>query len=896
MAKLMPSGTGAHGPRRPPRTAGAGVPILPSKITIPVLPAWCVQRKRVITAISAGAKGPLTVLAGPPGSGKTMALASWAASLAGCARIAWVSLDAFDNRPQAFWSYVAEALSRAQLIAAADLPAAARKRPDRFLPELAMALAGRRSPAGLILDDFHLLTDRKALDGLSYLLRSTTSDVRLLLASRAEPSLPMQRYRLAGELTEIRADDLAFRVTEAEALLGHHGIILPSESLVTLTRRSAGWPAGLRLMALDMAAHPDPGDCIAQMAAPGGAIAHYFGEEVLSAQPAHVRDLLAKTSILSQVSTGLASALAGNANAVRTLPALARANEFVQPVGDGWYQYHPLFADVLRQHLRQESPGKVAQLHRSAAHWLWHNGSLHDGVAHAAAAGDWPLAARMAVDELAVGTLIDPEAGQPLAAALRKLPVSAQPQQPPYLIIISAMALHQGQDEACLTWLAKADRLLGRLPAAAEVPSRMAAALIRMAAASRRGDFDMATAASANAASALGKLPADLLARHPGTCDQETCWRGAVQMWGGHFDDAAATFAGCRANGNCRCTGRRVLVEVLRGRLYTAGKLAFAPSLPSVNGRAGGASPLDAAREIALAYVCLERHRLGAAAHRVSMANRALGLRPDKLLATLAQLAAACLDVAAGRAASAAETIVQARHGWSPPAWLEELLALVEAHARAAAGDIETALRAATRAGPASTLPGALALAHVRLTAGEPGAAGRILAAASTAIADDTADWVKVEALLLQAELWCGIGHRDSGLLALKQALRQAEKERLVLPFVSRRAWIEPALRRDPDLAEAFQRLFRQAGCAAGWPAAKAAPALPAPPAVAEPLSARELEVLRYVSKMLSTDEIAREMQRSTHTVKSHLKSIFRKLGVSRRREAVHRAQQLGIL
>jgi LuxR family transcriptional regulator, maltose regulon positive regulatory protein len=892
----MSAASGAPGTRPESRTASGVVSILPSKITIPAVPAWCVQRERVVTAISAGARGPVTVLTGPPGSGKTTALMSWAASMTRPARIAWVSLDAFDNRPATFWSYVTGALSRSELLVPAELRAPVRKRPDQFLPELAMALTGQCSPTVLVLDDFHLLTDRTTLDGLSYLLRSITSDFHLLLSSRAEPSLPVQRYRLAGDLTEIRGEDLAFRIPEAEALMGRHGIALPPESLVTLTRRSAGWPVALRLVALAMAAHPDPGDCIAQMAAPDGAIARYFGEEVLSAQPARVRDLLCKTSILSQVSVELASTLARNGQARLALPALARANEFVQPAGDGWYRYHPLFAEVLRQQLQYESHGKVVQLHKSAARWLWRNGSFQEAVAHAAAAGDWPLAARMTVDELAVGTLLDPEAGRPLAAALRKLPVSAPPQQPPHLIVMSAMALRQGQDGACLTWLARAERRLGRLPADTEIPARLAVALIRMALASRRGDFDLATAAATNADRALGKLPADLLARHPEVSGQETCWRGAVQLWGGHFDNAAAAFAACPAHRNCGCRGRRILVEVIQGRFYTAEKLAFAPGLPSADGRAGGASPLDAAREIALAYVCLEHHRLSAAAHRVSMAERALALRPDKLLASLAQLAAACLDMVAGRAGSTLEAIARTRDGWSPPPWLEERLALVETHAHAAAGDIETALHAATREGPASTLRGTLALARVRLAAGLPGTAARLLATASTGIADETTDWIKVEALLLQAELWCGIGHPDDGRLALRQAVKQAEKERLVLPFASRRAWIEPVLRRDPDLAEAFQRLFRRAGCAANWPAVTPASAAATRPAAPDLLSARELEVLQYVSKLLSTDEIAREMQRSNHTVKSHLKSIFRKLGVSRRREAVHKAQQLGIL
>src|SRR5436309_7496268 len=236
-----------------------GDPILTSKITLPDVPDWAVPRPRITKLIAEGARWcPLTVVTGPPGAGKTMALASWAAVEPGA--VAWVGLDEFDNRPGLFWSYVVAALRQAGVAVPKGLRAVSRGRAgdDGFLLRLTAALAAQDPAVTLVLDDLHLLTDPGVLKDLEFMLRNVGPGLRLLVASRMDPLLPLHRYRLAGQLTEIRASDLAFSLDEAGQLLSQHGGLLTADALESLNRRTEGWAAGLRLAGISLGHHPDP--------------------------------------------------------------------------------------------------------------------------------------------------------------------------------------------------------------------------------------------------------------------------------------------------------------------------------------------------------------------------------------------------------------------------------------------------------------------------------------------------------------------------------------------------------------------------------------------------------------------------------------------------------------
>ena len=260
-------GTSRVGTRARRSAVSVGDPVPAVKITAPGLPEWAVQRPRITKLIAEDMRWcQLTVVMGPPGAGKTTALALWAVAEPGI--VAWLCLDEFDNRPGVFWSYVVAALRASGVTLPRTLAAAMRGRVgDRvFLLQLAAALAAQDPPVTLVLDDLHLLTAPKVLDGLDYVLRNVGPGLRLVASSRMDPLLPVHRYRLAGELAEIRASDLAFSAAEVGLLLARHGSTLTAGQLECLIQRTEGWAAGLRLAAVSLDAHPDPDQFLRELA------------------------------------------------------------------------------------------------------------------------------------------------------------------------------------------------------------------------------------------------------------------------------------------------------------------------------------------------------------------------------------------------------------------------------------------------------------------------------------------------------------------------------------------------------------------------------------------------------------------------------------------------------
>jgi LuxR family transcriptional regulator, maltose regulon positive regulatory protein len=302
-----------------------GDPILTAKITLPDVPGWAVPRPRITKLIAEGTRWcPLTVVTGPPGAGKTMALALWATAEPG---VAWVGLDEFDNRPGVFWSYVLAALRQSGVAVPKALRAVPRGKvaDDGFLLRLTAALAAQDPPVTLVLDDLHLLTHPGVLKELEFVLRNAGPGLRLLVASRMDPLLPLHRYRLAGQLTEIRASDLAFNLDEAGLLLHPHASLLTADALESLNRRTEGWAACLRLAAISLGTCSDPDLFVKELMAEGSALTCYLVDEVLNVQPAEVREFVLNTSILEHVSAAAAVERTGEGEAVGVLTVLARA-------------------------------------------------------------------------------------------------------------------------------------------------------------------------------------------------------------------------------------------------------------------------------------------------------------------------------------------------------------------------------------------------------------------------------------------------------------------------------------------------------------------------------------------------------------------------------------------
>ena len=874
-------------------------PVLLSKVTVPDVPGWAVARPRIEKLIAEGARGSLTVVTGPPGAGKTMAIASWACGETSPSTLAWVTLDDYDNKPRVFWSYVVAALRRAGISAPRVLPGPTREAVERaFLVRLAAALAAQDPPVVLVLDDFHLVTDPAILTGLDYVQRNARPGLHLVVSSRVDPLLPLHRYRLTGELAEVRADDLAFSVPEVGLILTHHGISLPVASIEGLTERTEGWVAGIRLAALSLQGHPDPEKFVKELEAEDSAVTGYLVDEVVNAQPPPVRDMLISTSILDSVNADLANELTGDPTAAYVLPELARANAFVRPLGQGWYRYHSLLAAVLRLKLQLEHGERLPELYRHAARWHQRRGQLSEAARYAAESGSWPLAAEIVVDEFAVGQLLDPRGDQSLAETFGRITRDGEWRGPqPWLVTAAAGLSGAVHEVSGIAALAVAESTLDRLPPDDEIPARLAAALVRLALSRRTGDFEAATAATGRADSVAARLPMETHLRHPELGVQLLLARGTMKLWAGRFDAAAADFQeGIAARvpqagyERADCLGFLALAEALQGQLsHAAGHVDEAVEvMRSVSESV--TEQLTSAVSVALAAVHLERGDLPEAHAQLKRAEAALRLCPDRLVCALACLITAHCRLAEGRAAAAFEMIRRARQDWSPPGWLEQRLIILESRAHVLAGDVPAAVAAARSADPRSVPEAAAALAHAWLASGD-------CPAARTAL-DDVSEDPGLPGWLVDARLSYAIGDSRRGRRSLEQALLLARPERLKLPFVIEQAWMRQVLRRDPALAQAYREMLEPVPAAAVAVPAQRRPesASQQPALVVEQLSNREREVLTLLSGMLSTAEIASEMYLSVNTIKTHLRSIYRKLSATHRGEAVRRARQLQLI
>jgi len=891
----------AAGPAAPARQV-AGDPILLSKIVVPGMPGWLILRPRLDKLIARGAAGPLTTVTGPPGAGKTMALAQWAATRPPGTPLAWVTVDDHDRKPRVFWSYLLAALRQAGVTVPRALSATVRRNAidHEFLLRFASAMAAQDPPVTLVVDDVHLLTGSTVPDGLAYVLWHARPGLRLVVSSRMDPLLPLHRYRLTGDLTEIRASDLAFSAGESRLLLAEHGIALSAESLEALTRRAEGWAAILRMAAISMDGHPDPEQFAKELIAEDGAVTGYLVEEVLNAQPAKVRDFLLRTSILDRMSEELAGELAGDGREAACLADLARVSSLVQPDGSGWYRYHSLFGAVLRLKLRRDHPARVPDLHLRAARWYRRNGALAEAVRHAAEAGDWQFAARTVCDELAVTRLLEPRDDEPLAARFQGMPAElgwAEPQPP---IIVAAMEFARGRNGLSGTFLGVAESALSRLPAAEEIPSRLAAALVRLALSRRTGEFGAARDADIQARTLIEAIPGDQVAGHAGIRVPVLSGHGAVTLWSGRLDEAAAIFGeAAAAAGPLRseheradCLGYLALIETLRGRLNRAAELVAEAEPGSGQDPGRPASPMSPAAQVALASVHLERNELARARLLLKQAHEDLQAMPDKVIGALACLVAARYTLAEGRGKAASAMIARARQGWSPPAWIEHRLMLLESWAHASLADFPPAIDIAMRAGPGSSPDAAAALARALLAAGDPHAARQALDSAAAGEPGRS----QLAVCLAAAQLSYASDDRARGRRSLERALRLGEADQVRLPFVLERSWIRPVLRRDPELAHRYRRLLEPEMITPGWAGDQPGDPGQADALIVEPLSQREREVLGHLSAMKSTVEIAADMHISVNTVKTHLKSIYRKLAAARRGEAVRRARKAGLL
>ncbi|WP_373464337.1 LuxR C-terminal-related transcriptional regulator [Streptomyces sp. V4I2] len=871
-----------------------GDPFLRTRFALPARPATFLRRQRLVDHLDQARGTPLTLVNGAAGAGKTLLAADWAAGLP--PPVAWLTVEVGDRRPGVFWAYVLQALRTCGAPAsdAVGVPADATGVDQRLLATLAAELNDRDQPVILVLDEYDRVTDPEITEQLGFVLHHAGRGLRLVLATRTEPLLPLHRYRAAGELTEIRAAELAFTPEEAVALLELHGLSLPVHAAGALVDRTRGWAAGLRLSALAALESADPELYLKEFEADRSTVADFLLAEVLKGQPEETQGLLLRVSVLERFCPDLANALTLRTDAGPILAGLHRDNAFVEHLGHSWYQLHPLFGEILRAHLRERLPGLDPELHRRAARWLRRSGFLPETLAHGATAGDWDFTAGALVDDLAIGQLFTGLGSGDLTELFS--PMGPEARSPAADLVRAARDLSWYDLDRGLARLRHAEEQLAddaREPAAA----RLSCALLEALAARLTGCTPRAERAAERADELRQEVPAHLLDKHPELTALLLTHLGSARLWAGRFEDArAALTAAAGAPGGASTVLPRedsmehlALLDYLNGWPGRAERKALA-AVPEAE-RAGLPRPsASGIGQLVLAAVAVDRHELARAHALLDETARLPSGTRDPVMAAGRALATARLLLVRGKARAAVEAADPAVAAAVASPWAAGYEALVASAAHLAEGRPDEAVEVLQ--GVSGDQPAcAVEAAAIHVAAGRAGAAIDLLDSIRTGGRAGPA--VTVRAALVRAQAAEQAGDTATARKLVAHALLDARRERLRRPFLDAGAWIRPLLA-TPPLHE----------LAADW----LTPGLPrhgeqprpksslSPPLVAVELSGRERDVLERLARMMSTEEVAADLYVSVNTVKTHLKSVYRKLAVNRRGDAVRRARDLRLL
>ncbi|MCC7359085.1 MAG: hypothetical protein IT317_06395, partial [Anaerolineales bacterium] len=862
-----------------------------------------------------------TLIAAPAGFGKTTLLSDWLAHSQRA--VAWLSLDEHDNDLARFLTYVIAALQTVDAslgTEALDLLGASRPLPaEMILTPLINAVAGRSQEIVLVLDDYHLIETPRIHEALGFLLDHLPRQLHVALSSRADPPLPLPRLRARGALTELRAADLRFTPDEATSFLNQlMGLNLAADNIAALEARTEGWIAGLQMAALSMQGREDVDGFVQAFTGSHRYIIDYLVEEVLQRQPEDVRSFLLQTCILNQLTGPLCETVTGQLDGSGRLQALERANLFVVPLDDQreWYRYHHLFADVLRARLRETHPEQLPELHRRASEWYAQREQPIEAVQHALAADDFARAASLM--ELAWTAVSRSRQDATLRAWVKALPDDLIRRRPVLSAWFATALLLGGELEQVERRLEDAERWLG--PAANEPVVASAdefrrlpvtLAIGRAGLAQVRGDIaatihyaqqafaSVAPSDHLGRAGAAGFLGLALWARGDLTAAERTFAESVTSMHlSGNLADALSGTIGLAQ------------MQIGRGRLHEARRtLDQAGQLAAAQG-----SPVPRATADLLVTLseldCEQNHLEAAEAHLQQ--SKALGERAslpenrDRWPVAMARLHAARGDFdSALKALDEAERLHV--HGFFPDArpigalrariWITQgRLAEARDWARArglAAQDEPSYVREGEHLTLARLLIAEYRANHDESTIRE--ASDLLARLLTTAEAGGRTGSVN-EILVLQALAHAALGHTPQAVVPLERALIQAEPEGYVRLFIDEGlpmlALLQLAARR-----EVAPTYTRQLIAAFGkWVTPPPVSRLtPAPQPLAEPLSERELEVLRLLRTELSGPEIARQLMVSLNTFNTHTKNIYSKLGVNNRLAAIRRAEELNL-
>jgi LuxR family maltose regulon positive regulatory protein len=881
------------------------LPVTSSRI--PPQPRRLVPRARLVETIERGIPDHrLVLVSAPAGYGKTTLLTQWAHESRFA--VAWVSIDEEANKPDrlfrsllAAWEAVRPDVRESPL--GLLLGASAPDR-DAVLSAFVDLAASASDETVFVLDDYHLIDEPSVHQAVAHLLDHLPPAFHLVLAGRAEPPLPLARFRARGELLEVRGDDLAFSVAEtAEFLNRLSGLDLTDEQIGPLHAQLEGWAAGLQLVSLTLRRRPDSVDRLVV----GGRhrfVADFLSDEVLAPLPDAVRRFLLRTSILDRLSGPLCDAVTGNDGGQAMLERLERENLFLLPLDDDrrWYRYHALFADYLQEDLRRRHPDEVADLHRRAARWYLSHDLPEPAFRHAVAGDDLDLTAQI-VERYQQAKLMAGEF-RVLQEWVDALPEAWYAAYPILGLMRAALLAYSGAFDACVRCLDDIERRL--LPAESESTRRQLAKLttIRCFLACIANDLGRAEALADRA---LQDLPEDDLRYRPGIFAA----LGDTYRRAARWDDAKACYLRVVSFpptptlriGSVHVFGALADLALRQGRLREAvdhwrKALAF---IHDPKNWGCIELPVIGWVYLRLGELHYEWNDLDGARRHLTRGLERSELGGDVRALIAGHVIAARLSLTEGDVETAAASLERARPlvDRAPfPDWTGRFercrleLWLAQHRPRTALDWADAVARdlAIDERPDAETTR--LALARVWVATGDAPARDRARALLSRLLDAAEAEGrvgAQIEALALRALADWRDGDQPGALTALERALRLAEPEGYVRLFA--------------DLGLPMARLLQEARSRRVMPEyvatlLAACGAEPTDPELTlpEPLSSREVEVLRLLAAGLTNREIAGALSISPETVKRHTAGIYGKLGAGNRTEAAARARDLGIL
>jgi LuxR family maltose regulon positive regulatory protein len=862
--------------------------LLQTKLLAPPLRSNYIPRDRLIARLDSGREAKLILVSAAAGYGKTTLVTAWLQHWP--IKSTWLSLDEHDNDPRRFLAYLLAALQQIEpgigKTVEAILQFPQPPPPETLLTTLVNDIASASTPFLLILDDYHVIQAPPIHHQLNFLVEHLPPLMHLAILTREDPPLPLARLLARGQMIEVRQQDLRFTLDECADFLNQViELKLRPADIVALEHRTEGWIAGLQLAALSMRGRDDLAGFIDAFTGSSHYVLDYLIEEVFQQQPADVQDFLLKTSILDRLTGPLCDLVASRTGSRDLLERLEHTNLFTLPLDPActWYRYHNLFAELLHQRLHVTAPSSEPELHRLASQWFAAEKLLPEAIQHALAAGDWDQAADW-ITTASVAMLSRGELAT-LLGWIKALP-EEQIRRRPQLCRDYGWALTlAGQLDAAAPYLDCAERAMQ-----GDVEHLGQVIVAQAYLARTRGNYPQAIALSKKA---LGLIrDADVLHRGLVTFTLGFAYFNAGQM----AEAELALQEACQANrlsGNAfarlTCMGLLSVIQKNQGRLHRAAEFCR-QALQDTPG-----SPMAAQVQEFLADILYEWNDLEGVREHLEQGLKNslyLGNRMIQLEICRAMIR---LGVASGNATEAQQALRQLQqlsYEVDSPVALR-LAAGTQAEFALAQGDIPSAgdwtRQAAEGIDPAALgVQYRLMQARLLLAQDQPAQAAEMLEGLYETVSQAGLASAMIDIRALQA---LAATSPVDALHFLKEALVIARPEGFIRTFVdkggSMKALLERLKAQGGELKPYILALLGAFG--EKRPTAKAQP-------LVEPMSERELEILRLLAQGLSNRQIAERLVISVGTTKSHVHHILEKIGSGSRMGAVTRAREQGLI